>query len=178
MGVARVDGVAAASRRRCSAAAPAYGAGGASTVSFGVLAPRVANSKRAARLPWRRFPGFCWTLSSHLSDGMSITLNVGAGVASAGASAASARKTARGARTAHCGAIRPAAPVKARASTIRCISKGVLGWFVAANTVVQLSRALKDVSGFAEFFEFKNFVPTRTASYREGLPKDVGPLYI
>ena len=59
---------------------------------------------------------------------MSITLNVGAGVASAGASAASARKTARGARTVHCGAIRPAAPVKARANTILCI----LAWLVLA----------------------------------------------
>ena len=64
----------------------------------------------------------CFCAAVHLSLGISITLNVGAGVASAGASAASARsRPARGARTVHCGAMRPAAPVKARANTIRCI---------------------------------------------------------
>ena len=119
VGVARVDGVAAASRRRCSAAAPAYGAGGASTVSFGVLAPRVANSKRAPPVSKAVFSRFY--TAAHLSDGMSITLKVGAGVASAGASAASARGTARGARTWHCGAIRPAAPAKDSANTTLCI---------------------------------------------------------
>ena len=138
-------------RRRCSAASPAYGAGGASTASGWEVAPRVAKSKRAARLPWWRFPGFCGTLRLHLSLGMSITLNVGAGVASAGASAASARSTARGARTAHCGARRPAAPARQSASTILCISVASLGWFAAANTVTGWPSSLFDTgTGFID----------------------------
>ena len=82
-------------------------------------AAEVANSKRAPPVSKAVFSRFY--TAAHLSDGMSITLNVGAGVAASAGASASARSTARGARTVHCGAIRPAAPVKARANTILCI---------------------------------------------------------
>ena len=83
----------------------------------------------------------CFCAAVHLSLGISITLNVGAGVASAGASAASARsRPARGARTVHFGASKPAAPARQSASTILCI----LAWLVLA-TGARTPRLLRDL---------------------------------
>ena len=101
----RVAGV--CGRRRVDGVIWCLGASGGELEAGGAAVSRAVSS--------------CFYAAAHLSDGMSITLNVGAGVAASAGASASARSTARGARTWHCGAKRAAELAKHSAATILCI---------------------------------------------------------